>query len=152
MRRSDARGEGLDERVAAALDKSVNGTSLMLLLQVGDATLLFPGDAQWGTWKKVLETPALVELVKTTKFYKVGHHGSENATPVEFVEAVAPRGMIAMVSTGSVTEWPNIPKPALLTALGERSEDQVARSDRALSQGTVFRSASAGVVEATLPA
>ena len=37
--------------VAVALEKAVNGTSLVLAFEIGDALLLFPGDAQWGTWK-----------------------------------------------------------------------------------------------------
>ncbi|MEO8035642.1 MAG: MBL fold metallo-hydrolase, partial [Acidobacteriota bacterium] len=35
--------------LAVALDAAVNGTSLMLMFEMGKAFLLFPGDAQWGT-------------------------------------------------------------------------------------------------------
>ena len=39
--------------LAATLEKSVNGTSLVLLFKIGRAVLLFPGDAQWGTWDEI---------------------------------------------------------------------------------------------------
>ncbi len=39
---------------AAALDNMINATSLVLVLQIGKARLLLPGDAEWGTWKLIL--------------------------------------------------------------------------------------------------
>src|SRR6185437_8008044 len=39
-----------DEWNAVSLDRAINGTSLVLVFEFGDARLLFPGDAQWGTW------------------------------------------------------------------------------------------------------
>ena len=44
----------LEQAVAVSLDKAVNGTSLMLMLKIGQAHLLFPGDAQWGLWQAAL--------------------------------------------------------------------------------------------------
>jgi beta-lactamase superfamily II metal-dependent hydrolase len=52
-----------------------------------------------------------------TKFLKVGHHGSHNATPIEFVEDLLPKDAIAMLSTRSTSQWPEIPREPLLAAL-----------------------------------
>jgi beta-lactamase superfamily II metal-dependent hydrolase len=144
-------GLGLDEAVAAALDKSINGTSLMLFIQVGAAALLFPGDAQWGTWRQVLVNSDYRKLLSGTVFYKVGHHGSHNATPVEFVEQIVGQGLWAMVSTNTVAQWPKIPKLELLEALGKKTE-KVARSDQPNTVNpAIFNLTSNGVLEAKIP-
>jgi beta-lactamase superfamily II metal-dependent hydrolase len=123
-------GLGLDENVAAALDKALNATSLMLVFQIGRTSLLFPGDAQWGTWRLALESQSSRKLLAATTFYKVGHHGSHNATPVEFVEQVLGNGFWAMVSTNSVASWPNVPKPELLNGMAQKPGSKIARSDQ----------------------
>jgi len=121
-----------ENALAIALDKAVNGTSLMLLFVVGNLHLLFPGDAQWGTWKAALEDPATRRLLERTNFYKVGHHGSHNATPVEFVEEVLGEGgtgpRSAMVSVRPRSQWEHIPRKPLLENLETRL-DAIARSD-----------------------
>jgi hypothetical protein len=116
--------------VAVALDKAVNGTSLVIALEIGDQVLLFPADAQWGSWKRILDDDELRELVKRTTFLKVGHHGSHNATPRDLVELLAERrdGLAAMVSTHTMDRWPSIPKAELLEALTSVTP-KVARSD-----------------------
>ena len=111
------------------IDRAVNGTSLMLVVQIGAAFLLFPGDAQWGTWDAVMRNPEWADLLKRTRFYKVGHHGSHNANPKRFVEKMAPKDLWAMVSTKAKANWPGIPKKELLTALSKRTR-KIARSDR----------------------
>lgn len=67
------------------LDGVMNNTSLILLFSVGDSRLLFPGDAQLENWRYALElAPEAADIRKrlaATKVYKVGHHGSLNATP-----------------------------------------------------------------------
>ena len=45
--------------------------------------LLFPGDAQWENWQWALLQPGIGDLLKGVDVYKVGHHGSRNATPKE---------------------------------------------------------------------
>jgi beta-lactamase superfamily II metal-dependent hydrolase len=101
-----------------ALEDSVNNTSLMLLFRVGAAHLLFTGDAQWGSWNRILQDPTGKSLLAKTTFYKVGHHGSHNASPRSFVEESL-RGAKAMVSVAptSIPSWKNIPKHELLDAL-----------------------------------
>lgn len=136
--------------VAVALDKAVNGTSLMLILEVAGTVLLFPGDAQWGTWMSVLEDPQWRELLQRVNFYKIGHHGSHNATPRTFVRDLLPMGCCAMASTLVRTIWPNIPKKQLLTGLLDK-DTEVARSDKPEeATGEAFKVVD-GVIEATVP-
>ncbi len=121
-------GEGQELAVAVALEKAVNGTSLMIMFQIGKAYLLFPGDAQWGTWNAALNHPDWRPLLERTTFYKIGHHGSHNATPVEFVEEVLGKDFAAMASTRRMSRWKFIPKTELMEALRKKSK-RVVRSD-----------------------
>jgi beta-lactamase superfamily II metal-dependent hydrolase len=109
--------------LAVALEQATNGTSLMLLFRVGDTTMLFPGDAQWGTWDRVLHDPEGQDLLRSVNFYKVGHHGSHNATPVSFVETYLNGADASMVSVGptSIPSWGDIPRPPLLDKLRSKS-------------------------------
>jgi beta-lactamase superfamily II metal-dependent hydrolase len=109
--------------LAVALEQATNGTSLVLLLRFGETALLFPGDAQWGTWDRMLHDPESQELLRAVNFYKVGHHGSHNATPVSFVKKFLHDADASMVSVAptSIPSWKEIPKGPLLTALGEKS-------------------------------
>jgi hypothetical protein len=121
--------------VAVALEKAVNGTSLFIAFELGEAVLVFPGDAQWGTWAAILGDDEGRDLLERTTFLKVGHHGSHNATPVDFVELLEARqgangsDLAAMVSTNTMKRWPKIPKAELLEALTDVTP-RVARSDR----------------------
>lgn len=67
------------------VDDALNNTSVILLFETGDQKLLFPGDAQIENWqyalKKAQSEPQLQRLLDETTVYKVGHHGSRNATP-----------------------------------------------------------------------
>jgi beta-lactamase superfamily II metal-dependent hydrolase len=125
----DGIGSGEELAVAVALDKAVNGTSLMIVFQVGKACLLFPGDAQWGTWQGALKDPEWRTLLNKTTFHKISHHASHNGSPKEFVDQVLGRDFWAMASTRAMARWKQIPKPQLLTALREKSS-KVVRSDK----------------------
>jgi hypothetical protein len=63
------------------LDSVMNNTSVILLLQVGKHKILLPGDAQIENWAYALSRPEWTQLLKDVDLYKVGHHGSLNATP-----------------------------------------------------------------------
>lgn len=69
------------------LDDALNNTSVILLFSAGTQKLLFPGDAQIENWEYALkyapdpERSRTLKLLKGTTLYKVGHHGSRNATP-----------------------------------------------------------------------
>jgi beta-lactamase superfamily II metal-dependent hydrolase len=125
-------------QIAVALEKAVNGTSLMLAFELGEAVLLFPGDAQWGTWNAALRNERWRELLARTTFYKVGHHGSHNATPREYVEQLLwtrrpkPEGFVdnfsAAVSTRRMHMWKYIPKQELIAAIN-KTTPSFARSD-----------------------
>ncbi|MGH9947983.1 MAG: hypothetical protein ACRD6X_12385 [Pyrinomonadaceae bacterium] len=67
------------------VDRALNNTSVILLFEVGDQRLLFPGDAQIENWQFLLDAAnkdaKLKKLLENITVYKVGHHGSRNATP-----------------------------------------------------------------------
>jgi beta-lactamase superfamily II metal-dependent hydrolase len=128
--RLDRMGTLDDIELAASLESSVNGTSLMLILDLGNVRLLLPGDAQWGTWEAALADPEWGPLFKDANFYKVGHHGSHNATPKRFVTQSMKDSIPAMASVTSVAQWESIPLPALLDGMKKTKHAAVARSDR----------------------
>jgi hypothetical protein len=78
------RGANLLE-IVRILDDAMNNTSVILLFEVKGAALLFPGDAQIENWKFTLDRLAtdadLKRRLAGVTLYKVGHHGSRNATP-----------------------------------------------------------------------
>lgn len=124
--------------LAASLEDAVNGTSLVLALELGTAVLLFTGDAQWGTWKAALDVTEWQELLRRATFLKIGHHGSHNATPKRLVEDYLPDGLPAMVSVAPVSRWPFIPKKELVERL-ELKGVRVARSDKRRSTPAGFK-------------
>ena len=67
------------------LDKEMNNTSVILLFEVGDRAFLFPGDAQIENWlyalKHAKDREQKLAILRRVELYKVGHHGSLNATP-----------------------------------------------------------------------
>jgi hypothetical protein len=84
-------------RLALQLDELTNNTSLVLAFRLPDGRfLLFVGDAQVGNWLSwhtiepgmwrrpeggaVVYRPTAQEILANTVVYKVGHHGSHNAT------------------------------------------------------------------------
>lgn len=74
---------------ALQLDSDTNNTSLVLAIRLpSDKVLLFPGDAQVGNWESWHsrnyrwgnQDVTAQHLLQQTVVYKVGHHGSHNAT------------------------------------------------------------------------
>ncbi len=121
-----------------ALDDAMNNTSLILLFEVGSKKFLFPGDAQLENWSYALkDSPEAVknqELLSGTDFYKVGHHGSLNATPKTLwnlfkkkSEDEDKRGRLStIVSTmagkhGSTATKTEVPRKTLIQALESES-------------------------------
>lgn len=115
---------------AQAVDGMINSTSLVLVLEVGKARLLLPGDAEWGTWKRILASEECCALLRSSTFVKVGHHGSHNATPKTLVEEILRPGTRGMISTqqGEGRYRKGIPLDELLTAFTRR-ELTIVRSD-----------------------
>jgi len=80
--------------VAAVVGHAVNNLSVVLLLEWRGRRLLFPGDAEWSSKNNIGVKPGKCnsswnvmwekrkdDLSDPLDFLKIGHHGSENATP-----------------------------------------------------------------------
>lgn len=125
---------------AATADKTLNNQSLVILFTFGGKNLLFAGDAQWGNWENFLYggsygmpghtklTAKAEAILNKIDFYKVGHHGSANATPRDAVMAMR-MGCVGMCSTQEHA-YNEVPRAPLLDALRGRMNDQLARSDQ----------------------
>lgn len=110
------------------VDSRINNTSLILLFEVGDERLLFPGDAQIEDWDWALNQAKNWKSVRSrlrdVTFYKVGHHGSRNATPKSVWEKFRKKTkLVTVVSTRSGSHGESaktaVPQKALMTALGQ---------------------------------
>ncbi len=104
--------------------------------------LLFPGDAQAGSW---LSWPGLSwtidgqtvtgrDLLSRTVYLKVAHHGSHNATlKKNGLELMTSPDLAAFVPTSEADAkkvgWGEMPFPAILSALRERTSGRVIRAD-----------------------
>ena len=119
------------QRIVRTLDETLNNTSLVLLLSVGTRRLLFPGDAQIENWRYTLgrlpKDKRLRRRLSEVDLYKVGHHGSRNATPRSLVELWnGDSPLVALLSTSpgvhGKTEATAVPRATLVVALQERAE------------------------------
>jgi hypothetical protein len=121
------RSEQLLELVRV-LDGVLNNTSVILLFEIGKEKLLFPGDAQLENWSYALknanaqERERIEALLRGTTVYKVGHHGSRNATPKSLWKLIDAQGLRSVVSTkagkhGKVDRKTEVPRETLLTEL-----------------------------------
>ncbi|CAN7487409.1 hypothetical protein LJR029_000912 [Caballeronia sp. LjRoot29] len=138
-----------DPNVTVALEQAVNGTSLVIAFEIGDAVLFFPGDAQWGTWNLFMNNPESLKLLTRAKFWKVGHHGSHNATPKEFVQEMVPSSCCAMLSTRT-GKFSSIPRLPLLDAI-KRKGIALARSDEAAQVPKSSFCGSNSIIETLIP-
>ena len=129
----DVRGEQL-QQIVRILDDQMNNTSLILLFEAGGKKLLFPGDAQIENWRFALVNPTVNALLQDVDLYKVGHHGSLNATPRSMWGEFKNRGgagkkgrLKTVMSTrpgkhGSDKSNTEVPRRTLLHALESESE------------------------------
>ena len=69
------------EGLAFSLDSAINNTSIVSQISYGGKKMLFAGDAQYGNWQSWIGTAEAKQILASTDFFKVAHHGSENATP-----------------------------------------------------------------------
>ena len=141
------------ERLALQLDSDTNNTSLVLAIELIDSgkVLLFPGDAQVGNWLS-WASPACTwtvkdrngeskqvtyqDLLNRTVLYKVGHHGSHNATLAENgLELMKSNELAAMISvyeeqarSQGKQGW-DMPFPPLLKRLQEKTAGRILRAD-----------------------
>lgn len=132
---------------------AVNNLSVVLLLEWRGRRLLFPGDAEWSgkidiqvkkgksncSWN-VMWQERNADLAKPVDFLKIGHHGSENATPWapvdkngnvpsinQVLDALLPLPQagkkpkaMAIASTLRTRRWVSIPNPELMIEIGKR--------------------------------
>jgi hypothetical protein len=131
------RGDQLLE-IVRQLDKQMNNTSVILLFEVGDQKLLFPGDAQIENWSYTLEqmekNAGLRQRLAAVNLYKVGHHGSLNATPKSLWELFEHKGgahteerLKTVVSTmagkhGKADRGTEVPRRKLVEELEKNSD------------------------------
>jgi hypothetical protein len=111
-RAQNIRADGLLELVRI-LDKQMNNTSVILLFEVGSKAFLFPGDAQLENWQYALaqkQKDKTKSRLSHVVLYKVGHHGSRNATP---------KSMWAMLTRQSPTATPTRLKTTVSTMAGK---------------------------------
>ncbi|MGH6883517.1 MBL fold metallo-hydrolase [Hypericibacter sp.] len=158
-RRIDAAWLDDAAELALQLDSATNNTSLVLALELGDGdVLLFAADAQVGNWLswqnlswtvggKAVTGP---DLLKRTVFYKVGHHGSHNATLRKLGLEMMDKLGLAMIPVdeemAKKKRWGRMPLPDLVTALTAKTGGAVLRTDDKAVPAAV-----AGKVDASNP-
>lgn len=140
------------ESLALALDKHTNNTSLVLAFEFTESgkVLLFAADAQVGNWLSwqdlawevpngdKVRTVTGPDLLNRTVLYKVGHHGSHNATLRDkgLEQMVSPE-LIALVPVNKQqaqkNRWMEMPFNNLIARLQEKTRGRVIQSDSAMS-------------------
>jgi hypothetical protein len=129
--------------LALQLDSMTNNTSLVLAIELPDGdVLLFAADAQVGNWLSWQDRSWSVggrtvtgpDLLKRTIFYKVGHHGSHNATlKAQGLEQME-RLRVAMIPVDHdmavKKRWGKMPLDDLVDVLKERAKGVVLRVDQ----------------------
>jgi hypothetical protein len=97
----EARRGGFSENLLA-IDKAANNTSIVFVLEWRGLRLLFSGDAEIASWKKMKEA----NVFKPVDFVKVSHHGSHNGTPAdELLEAILPRQAGVQKRKAVISNW-----------------------------------------------
>jgi hypothetical protein len=156
------------EEFALRADSLTNNTSLVLAFELPPAAegaerkvLLFTGDAQVGNWLSwddiptwqpldgadpAQKRPDIADLLKRTVFYKVGHHGSHNATlKARGVERMRKDGTltsfvpVSPIVARQVMDWCHMPLDTLLDTLSQREVGQVV-----LPNGEIWRPQAGG--------
>jgi hypothetical protein len=121
-------------QIVRMLDKAMNNTSVILLFKIGESLLLFPGDAQKENWSYALSDKTNTKLLAATRLYKVGHHGSRNATPKSLWNLFtrrstknSPERLRSVMSTmagkhGSADKHTEVPRATLVSSLKTQTE------------------------------
>lgn len=129
--------------IALWMDKSTNNTSLVLAIELLPAgkVLLMTADAQVGNWlswrdvkfKAPHDTVTADDLLDRTILYKVGHHGSHNATlRRDGLEKMNDAALVAMIPVNrksvEAKGWA-MPFPPMYRDLRKRTNGRVIRAD-----------------------
>ena len=125
-------------QIVRILDDAMNNTSLILLFDVGYYRFLFPGDAQIENWsyalKEAEDSAEVRTLLRDVNVYKVGHHGSLNATPKTLWSLFKKKNdkeskgrLQTVISTmagkhGSATKGTEVPRRLLVAELCKMSD------------------------------
>ncbi|WP_209427801.1 hypothetical protein [Pararhodobacter sp. SW119] len=128
--------------LALRLDRDTNNSSLVLALELdGGDVLLLAADAQAGNWRSwqdlafedCTDPRTGPELLARTILYKVGHHGSHNATlraeGLEQMTALRTALVPVDETVARARNWTRIPLPELLSALDDATGGRVLRAD-----------------------
>lgn len=129
--------------MALQLDSLTNNTSLVLAIEFPDNdVLLFAADAQVGNWLSWQDREWTVggkrvtgpDLLERAILYKVGHHGSHNATLKEKGLEQMKNLRIAMIPVDHdmavKKRWGKMPLEELTKALDKQAKDGVLRVDK----------------------
>jgi len=139
-------------RLAIRMDSNTNNSSLVLAIELPDgSTMIFAADAQVGNWlswggvefkesengqEKVTKGH---DLLARARLYKVGHHGSHNATlKKDGLELMVRDDLIAMISTDAEFALEQgkgwlMPNPSVSAALDKHAPGRVVRGDKITS-------------------
>lgn len=151
--------------LALHLDNYTNNTCFAFAVELGTEgkVLLFPGDAQVGNWlswsdlsweikgkDNQKKTITIDDLLARTVLYKVGHHGSHNATlKAKGLEKMESEELTALIpvhrKTAEKQKWP-FPFPALWERLKEKCRGRVILAD-----STSFREVNGDLEEKLTP-
>jgi hypothetical protein len=157
-RRIDDDWLGEAENLAMQLDSLTNNSSLALAIEVGHArrVILMAADAQVGNWLSWhegswtakldggTETVSAADLLGRTVVYKVGHHGSHNATlKKKGLEMMTSDELVAMIPVNqdfanNTKHW-KMPFPGLLSELTRATKGRVLRADYGLPRQNAVR-------------
>lgn len=141
-RRIDADWMAIAADLALQLDQGINNTSLVLAFEFVDTgrVVLFPGDAQigsWLSWHSVNwdNSPVTVaDLLARTVYLKVAHHGSHNATPKgQGLELMTHPDLSAFVPVNEMdarkAKWHQMPFGTIMDTLNRRTSGRTFRAD-----------------------
>lgn len=149
-RRIDADWMLAADSLGLALDNMTNNTSLVLAIELGGKdVLLFAADAQVGNWlswpdckwKVKGKTVTGEDLMRRTIVYKVGHHGSHNATlkerGLELMDSLQMAVIPVDQEMAKKKKWGAMPLAPLVSALKEKTSKNgfVLRTDKDLPSG-----------------
>lgn len=139
------------QNLALHIESYTNNTSLVLAFELPKSkkVLLFSGDAQVGNWlswhdqdytaddgQKVKAT----NLLERTVLYKVGHHGSHNATlRAQGLELMKHHELVALLPVEAAAvkrlRYGEMPLQSLVKALTERTQGRILRVDEDWTNG-----------------
>ncbi len=110
-------------------DSDVNNNSAVLRLRAGRVSFLFTGDIEWEAEVSLLAGASELDCT----VLKVAHHGSNNSTSAEFLEAASPQAAVISVGEGNTYGHPH--------------DDVVERLIEEIGAENIFRTDQQGTIE-----